>query len=300
MKRAMKWIGLGLGGLLALVILLIGGLYMMGSSKVGGTVELPDEGVMAAAADSATLTRGHYLVDIHACADCHGENLAGQVFAEAPPFRVVASNLTAGAGGIGADYSDADWERAIRHGVGMQGRKLLIMPSKLYNRLSDDEVAAMITYLKTLPAVDNELPPSEVRPLGRIIAATGGLYTADTEVDHASAHLAAAPPMGPTEEYGRHRIETTCTYCHGADLHGGPPLGPEDPAAPDLFVVTAWTFEQFETAMRTGVTPSGHEMRVPMPWQAFSKMTDEELEAIYKVLQTLEPAGEAAPTAASE
>ena len=52
--------------------------------------------------------------------------------------------------------------------------------------------------------------------------------------------------------------------------------------------------------MRTGVTPSGHEMRVPMPWQAFSHMTDEELEAIYQVLQTLEPAAEAAPTASAQ
>lgn len=298
MKRLLKWVGLGLGGLVLLLLAAVAVMYFQGGAAIDEPLTLDDE-PLAVSADSAMLARGEYLVNTHACRDCHGAELAGQVFAEAPPFLAVASNLTAGAGGIGSGYSDADWERAIRHGVGANGRRLIIMPSALYNALSDDEVSAMIAYLKSVPPIDNALPQTEVRPMGRILTATGAFYTADTPIDHTKAHTAAAPPHAATEEYGRYRVQTLCTYCHGPDLHGGDePVEPGTPLPPDLFSVTAWSLDQFKTAMRTGVTPSGHELNpMIMPWTAFQHMDDAEIEAIYKYLQTLEPADAAAQTA---
>lgn len=297
MKRILKRVGLFFGGGVGLVIIGIAVMFFMGGSKLNAPVELPAE-TLAVEADSATLAHGEYLVHIHACAECHGADLSGQVFAEAPPFRAVASNLTAGQGGIGGTYTDADWEHAIRHGVRADGRGLLIMPSPLYNHLSDDETAAMIAYLKTIPAVDNELPATEARPLGRILAATGGFYHAASVIDHAQPHPATAPPPAATVEYGRYRTTTLCTYCHGQDLHGGSePVEPGTPIPPDLFSVTAWSLDQFKTAMRTGVTPSGHNLNpAVMPWGAFQHMTDTELEALHLYLQTLEPAS-ATPSA---
>ena len=293
MKRILKRVGLFFGGGVGLLIVGLAVMFFIGGSKMNAPVEVPAETLaVPAEADSATLARGEYLVQIHACAECHGADLSGQVFAEAPPFLAVASNLTAGQGGIGGTYTDADWERAIRHGVNPDGRGLLIMPSALYNSLSDDETAAMIAYLKTIPAVDNELPASETRPLGRIIAATGGFYHAAKDIDQAKAHPATAPPHAANAEYGRYRTTTACTYCHGQDLHGGSvAIEPGTPIPPDLYSVTAWSLDQFKTAMRTGVTPSGHNLNpVVMPWGAFQHMTDTELEAIHTYLQTLEPA----------
>ena len=292
MKKALKWTGIVLGSLVVLLVLAGGAMYAIGGSKVNATVDdVPDE-ALTVTPDSSALAWGHYLAQTQGCQDCHGENLEGQIFADAPPFLVVASNLTSGAGGVGSQYDDATWERAIRHGVGADGKGLApMMPSKAYHGLADNEMAALIAYLKSVPPVDNELPQTEFRPLGRIIAATGGLYTANTVVDHAKPHPATAPPHGATMEYGEYRAMNLCAYCHGADLHGGPPLEPDAPAPTDLFVVTGWTLDDFVKAMRTGVTPSGKEMDpVQMPWTAFKNMTDEELEAIYMYLSELEPA----------
>jgi cytochrome c553 len=288
MKKALKWLGIGLGGVLMLLILAGAAMYTLGGSKIHEMVDVQGE-ALAITADSAALAHGQYIAATHGCMDCHGENLAGQVFIDAPPFLVIASNLTPA--GVGGQYTDADWERAIRHGVGSDGQGLApMMPAKAYNNLSDDETAALIAYLRTLPPVDNELPATEIRPLGRVIAATGGLPLAHAGIDHAKPHKAAAPPYGPTVEYGAYRA-AICGYCHGADLHGSPPLEPGAPAPPDLISVTGWTLDDFVHAMRTGVTPSGKEMDPQqMPWMAFRNMTDVELEALHKYLSTLTPA----------
>jgi len=127
MKRILK----GLGVLLVLLVVAIAALYFVGGSKLNAAVSLPEES-FAVVADSVTLARGAYLVKIHACADCHGERLEGRVMVDAPPFLAVPSNLTSGQGGIGGTYTDADWEHAIRHGVGHGGRQLVpVMPSAL-------------------------------------------------------------------------------------------------------------------------------------------------------------------------
>ncbi len=287
MKRILK----GLGVLLVLLVVAIAALYFVGGSKLNAAVSLPEES-FAVVADSVTLARGAYLVKIHACADCHGERLEGRVMVDAPPFLAVPSNLTSGQGGIGGTYTDADWEHAIRHGVGHGGRQLVpVMPSALYNALSDDEVGAMIAYLKTVPAVDTpDLPVSEVRPLGRILTGAGVFYTASTPIDHELAHPPTAPAYAATLEYGEYRTRTICTYCHGADLKGGTePVEPGTPLPPSLASVKGWSLDEFKTAMRTGMTPGGRELNpVIMPWSAFSHMTDTELEALYGYLNTLE------------
>jgi len=61
---------------------------------------------------------------------------------------VAAPNLTTGKGGIGSIYSDADWEKALRHGVGSDQRGLMFMPSQAYYHFSDAGLGALIAYLK--------------------------------------------------------------------------------------------------------------------------------------------------------
>src|SRR5690606_39103581 len=165
MKRLLKRTGLVLAALVVLIILAGAVLFVIGGSKFDGPRALRAETIAPASAPAA-IALGQHLVATHACADCHGQRLEGTVLIDAPPFLVVASNLTSGAGGVGGQLDAAGWERAIRHGVGVDGRGLVIMPAEAYTHLSDTDLAAMIAYLESLPPVDNELPATEVRPLG--------------------------------------------------------------------------------------------------------------------------------------
>ena len=119
MKTFLKWTGIVLGSLLVLAI--IGGfaLYTKGSRSIQAAHAV-EVAALTVPTDSASLARGAHLAGVFGCVDCHGDDLAGQEMGDAPPFRLVASNLTPG--GIGREYTPADWDRAIRHGVGQDGR----------------------------------------------------------------------------------------------------------------------------------------------------------------------------------
>lgn len=291
MKRVFKWIGIVLGCIVILLLLIGGTLYVLGGSALHADPELADE-ALDTTADSTTLARGWHIINTHGCTDCHDANLGGKVLVDAPPFMAVASNLTPGRGGIGQSYTDADWERAIRHGIRPNGEELIIMPSAAYTFLSDDDLGAVIAYLKSIPPVDNELPKTHLNPLGRLLAGAGMLKTEYEMIDHSRRHIAVAPPVAPTAEYGAYKT-ALCGYCHGADLRGAPPLDPAAPPGPDLLAVKAWTQDQFFQMMRTGVAPGGRNVSPEfMPWPEFAKLTDVELQAIYAQIQTLTPATE--------
>ena len=111
------------------------------------------------------------------------------------------------------------------------------------------------------------------------------------EIDHtAPRHI--TPEAGVTVEYGRY-LAITCTGCHGSGFSGGPiPLAPpEFPPALNLTPggeLQGWTEGMFINTMRTGVTPSGHQLKNEyMPWMYFGQMTDEELKALFLFLRSL-------------
>lgn len=284
MKRGLKWAGIVVGGLLGLLVLVGGALYLVGSSRVDRSYEVQTAN-LTVAADAGTIARGAHLADINGCTDCHGPNLGGQVFADAPPFRIVASNLTRGRGGVGAVYDARSFDRAIRHGVRYDGRALQIMPSAAFHNLADDDAAAIIAYLQQVPPVDNELPATVVRPMGRLLSAFA--LDPSFEVREASART-TAPTPAPTLEYGQYLTSITCAYCHGPDLRGAQPPNPDSPPAPDLAAAGQWQLDQLKHALRTGQTPGGRQLDpAMMPWTFTSKMNDVELEAIHAHLRTL-------------
>lgn len=288
MKRFLKWIGVILGCVVLLALLIGAALYVKGGSALHTEGGLADE-AFDATPDSMKLAWGEHIVMTHGCTDCHESNLGGKVFVDAPPFMVVASNLTTGRGGIGATYTDADWERALRHGIRPDGSELLIMPSAAYTFFSDDELSAVVAYLRSLPPVDNELPKTHVRLLGRMLAGAGAVTSEYDMIDHARAHLSVAPPVAATVEYGAHKA-ALCGYCHGKDLRGAPAMDPAAPPAPDLLVVKAWSQEDFSRVMRTGEAPGGRMISPEfMPWPVFANLTDVELQALYAYIQTLTP-----------
>ena len=112
----------------------------------------------------------HYVESIGLCSACHGDNLAGDILEEDALFGTLAApNLTSGLGGIGRVYTDIDYVRTIRHGVKPDGTSVVIMPSQYFNGIGDDDLGALIAYLKSLSPIDNEVPATS---LGHLAASS--------------------------------------------------------------------------------------------------------------------------------
>lgn len=296
MRKLLRWIGIGLGIVAGILVVIVVGLYLYTESRLARTYNIPPSG-LAIPTDAASIERGRHLaVVIFQCSACHGENLGGQVMFEDPlTGRLAGTNLTSGEGGIGREYTDEDWVRAIRHGVLPNGRAGIAMVSNIFYHLSDADVGAIVAYLKSVPPVDNVLPPTRLGPLGRLY-----VLLSETDVMPAAGldHTAPRPPdpiPGVTVEYGEY-LAHICTFCHGENLAGfaAPEGQATDPMPRNLTPaghLANWTEADFLRALRTGGTPEGDFLDPEaMPWKAFGQMTDDELKAIWLYLQTLPPA----------
>jgi mono/diheme cytochrome c family protein len=298
MKKVLKWLGIVLGSLVALLVVAAAVLYILGSARLNKTYDIQPEAI-AIPTDEAAIARGRHLVEaLTFCGGCHGEDLEGDTFEDEQMIATFyAPNLTSGRGGVGVTYNDADYVLAIRHGVDPQGRGLLIMHSNVYHNLSEQDLGAMIAYLKSVPSVDNELPEPKIEPFGKILVALGAfdsealpLIPAES-IDH-NAPFAEMPAQGATTEYGGYIMSITlCHMCHGPDLAGGPPLDPGMPAGPNLTPsgeLGGWSEADFIQVMRTGVSPDGDKLSPEfMPWGRYANMTDEELKSLWLYLQSL-------------
>lgn len=294
MRTGLKWIGIGLGSLLALAVIAASVLVAIGSSKLNRSYQIAPE-TLALSTPEDALARGRHLeVAVLGCTDCHGADLAGDLLLEEPGlFEVHAPNLTSGAGGVAARYDDADWVRAIRHGVDPDGRGLLFMPAEVFNELSSEDLASIIAYVRSFPPVDNAVPSPSISPLGRIVIGLGQLpetlLVPASGIDHDAPITDRVVPAA-TAEYGSYLASIAyCTLCHGQNLSGGafPYPDPDAPPVPSLAAAGGWTAEQFMATLRTGITPSGEILDEEyMPWGDFD-MTDEELTAIWLHVRAL-------------
>lgn len=305
MRRFVRWLGLILAVLVVVAIVALGAVYAVSGWRMNRTYAIAEEAVaIPPASDEEAIERGRYLVEaITKCADCHGENLGGEVFNDDALFgRLIADNLTGGAGGVAGSYTDADWIRAIRHGVGPNGKPLLFMPSQEYYALSDADLGALIAYVKSVPPVDNaDLPSNRAGPLARGLFLAGQLDLLPAELIDHDAPRSVSPPAGRTVAYGEYLATTGgCIGCHGPGFSGGPIPGapPEIPPAKNLTPDDAtglgtWTIADFEIALRTGKRPDGTAISEFMPWKSAGKMNDQDLEAVWLFLQSLpaKPAG---------
>lgn len=288
--KVLKWLGIAVGLLVIGLILLIGGLYFVGSQRLAQAPQVAVRMIDIPTADEAALTRGEHLAKaVMACQACHETNYKGKVMVEPPLGEITALNLTTGLGGLGKDYSDKDWLRAIRHGVGQDGQPLVLMPTNWYAYLSDEDTAALIAYFKSLEPVDHELPPRKITFLGNILLGMLGYSELPVSlIDHETAQPASSPPQAVTVEYGEYLTRiSVCGECHGNNYAGrvgetGPPAGP------NLTQMTDWDEAEFIQAMRLGQTPDGRQLDPKiMPWPYYGQMTDEELQAMWAYLQTL-------------
>lgn len=249
--------------------------------------------------------RGDYLVNsIMGCGNCHtpmgpqgldlSRNLAGRLVEENEAFTAIAPNITP-AGRV-KDWSDAELAKAIREGIRPDGSLIgPPMPFEVYHGISDDDLASIVMYLRTVTPVENDpgtstfnipLPPAWGPP-----------------VDHV-----AAVPEGVTVEYGEYLAGPLghCIVCHtpmgeqGPDFENRLGAGGMEFAGPNGPVVAAnitptglagYTDEEIATIITEGKRPDGSMISPPMPWYLYANMKDEDVRAIVLYLRSLPPKG---------
>lgn len=294
MSKILRYVGIAAGALVLLLVVGVAGLYAWTGSQLSAKRTVATH-AFTAPTDSASIASGEHLVRaIGKCGDCHGPDLGGDTLINDPAMGFIfAPNLTRGQGGIGASYTDEQWERAIRHGLAADGRRLIVMPSNEYQFFSDEDLGRVVAYLKSVPAVDRERPPARVGPMARMLFAAGvfPMFPAN-----AVTHLDGVVPavaVDSTVEYGKYLADIGCSGCHGATYGGGAiPGGPPDWPPPANLTPTGighYSQATFANALRNGVRPDGSAINPFMPIGATKLMTDLEIAAVYKYLQQLPP-----------
>lgn len=241
--------------------------------------------------DSAMLGKGKRLASVKGCMECHGADLSGKIMHEDFMLgRLVSANLTRGKGGLPADYGMRDWVLALKHGLKRDGTPLIFMPSHEFYLLSEYDMKAIIAYCSTVPSVDNELPEIKLGPMVRVLSDLGKFPLVPAEmVDH-DHQLISSVKEEVSVEFGKY-LATSCSGCHKESMKGGEALAPGLPVVADISSTGnpgRWTEDQWITTLRTGVTPEGKTLNpAEMPWPMAKDLTDVELKALRKYLNTL-------------
>jgi mono/diheme cytochrome c family protein len=258
--------------------------------------------------------RGKYLVEnVTSCMDCHSphdwtkhdapitpgmEGAGGDMSVMSGlPGRVVAPNLTPDPETGAGNWSDDALARAIREGIGHDGRTLFpMMPYEDFRRLPDEDLASIIVYLRSLPAVRNQLPQTEIIfPVKYLIRSVPQPVTSPIP----------APDLSQQVKRGAFLVGIAgCSDCHtpqdrgqpiaGMEFGGGQIFeGPWGKAAsanltPDASGIPYYDEALFVQTIRTGYVKA-RALNQIMPWYVYRDMTDEDLKAIFAYLKTLAP-----------
>ena len=151
--------------------------------------------VVACSTDPAVLARGKHLVDsVTACtaSSCHGSDLGGGAPIDMGPVALL-TGPNVSPGGLGAAYSDGELARLIQYGLKKDGRSLRFMPAVDFCWLPDDDVAAIVSYLRTTPSVDRPNGMTHVKTLGKVLDRKG-LIVLDVARRIDGEHRAQAVP----------------------------------------------------------------------------------------------------------
>lgn len=298
--KVLKWIGGPVGGVL-LIAVLVAGVQIFRFNRARAAVhEVPTPSIVAST-DSAVIARGQHIASsFGGCFGCHGPELKGGRVEDIGPIGVInAPNLTRGKGGVGDHYTDQQLARTIRYGVRNDGRTLIWMPTEEHHWIPDEDLQAVVSFVRSVPPVDNDVPPASVKPLGMVLTSFGVVPTLSHEMIDESAPRETVPAPAPTAEYGAFLVRG-CRGCHGEHLSGG--RIPGAPASlpmplnltPHPTGLGGWTKEQFVTLLNTGVRPDGRKLDPFMPIGTTRAMNDTEKGAIWAYLQSIpaRPEGE--------
>jgi mono/diheme cytochrome c family protein len=281
----------GLGALVLLAATALGVGVLLAERKMQRTVSVQVQPV-ALREDAASVERGKYLFSSRGCVDCHGATGAGRTFVDDGGLVIAGPNITTGPGGVVAAYQPVDWVRSIRHGVNPQGRPLMIMPSEDYNRFTDDDLASLLAYVRSLPPASGQGTVLKLPLPVKALYGYGAILDAAARIDH------TLPPQQPVPEgvtlaHGQY-VANMCIGCHRAGLEGGKiPGGPPDwPPASRLSPGEGSVMGRYPSAealiamFRSGKRPDGTAVQV-MPFGSLGQMSETDLRALYLYLKAL-------------
>lgn len=285
---------------IALATLALAGTATVVGGKAAGERKLARKITVAVAplevrAEPARIEQGRYLFNTRGCAECHGAGGGGKTVLEEGKLLVVAPNITAGANSVTRGYGAADWVRTVRHGVKPNGTPILVMPSDEYNRLTDDDMAALIAYIRQMPPAAGVAPVMQLPTPLKVLYAFGVVQDAAEKINHT---LAPPAPVAAavTVEHGAY-VANACMGCHGAHLSGGkvPGAPPTWPATANLTPGKGSIMPRYPTAqlfmatLRSGQRPDGSAISPVMPFNSLRQMSDTDMLALYSYLKTLPP-----------
>lgn len=270
------------------------------------------------------IARGKYLNDhVVGCTTCHTQRdwtkFSGPVKEEklgagGEPFHLGAAgilyskNITPAA--IGS-WTDGELLRAVTQGVSKDGSPLFpLMPYPHYGAMSEDDVHAVLAYIRTLKAIEGPAPQRQLNfPLNFIVRTIPGPNT-----------YGKRPSPDDKVAYGKYMTDAAlCADCHTPSAQGAPMPGMEFGGSvegadnwefietghrvraanitPDANTgIGSWTeqqfidkFKAFESAEHTTLGEHEKAQNTVMPITAYAGMTREDLAAIYAYLRTLKP-----------
>lgn len=257
-------------------VLAWGTIWLLGERIIARRYETPPLKIVAVS-NPVTLAEGERLANIAGCLGCHGAEMNGKLFGEAPfVYRSVTANIPR----LAADYSDEDLARAIRHGVRKDGRSVIGMPSPAFFDMRDEDLAAIISFARTLPDRGAKLPKSETWILGRL-ELLRGLYPPEAStIDHLADRRIF--DFADKAQRGEYLAKITCAECHGLDF-AGDPYSDEPGSSPDLSIAAAYSPDQFARLLRTGEPAGGRDLRLmdDVARDRFVHFTDDEIAALH-------------------
>jgi mono/diheme cytochrome c family protein len=302
--RTRLWFVAGLATISAVVLVL--GLLLRRADS--GVIRVRPVNLRQFERTIARWERGRYLSEgILQCLDCHserdaaidgwpakpGRKGAGQVFASGLVAPNITPDAAAGAGG----WSDDHLARAIREGISHDGRSLLpVMPYAYYRQMSDEDLASVVVYIRSIPPVRNVLPRNQPQSQDNLLP---------EQRPRPITHPVPAPDLSTAIKRGAYFVRLgACDTCHtprkgqrplpGLDFAGGMIMKHFDQEAASSNITPApsgisyYTNDMFIEVMRTGYL--GARKIVPiMPWECFRHITDEDLNAMFEYLKTLPP-----------
>lgn len=229
---------------------------------------------------AAKIEEGARLARVFGCSGCHGE--AGDVLFEEPNVgRLIAPNLTR----VAADYSDDELVRLIRRGVKRDGTSIVGMPTGALTLIADDDLAAIISWLRAQPAVaDAPVGDTSWGALGLI-----GLALNKVPLGADAFHDPAPPAYrvrdGSVEE-GRYLASVTCRACHA--LHETTDNGFGMVTPPLAEMARAYSPEEFQTLLATGKATGDREVGLmsEVARSDLSAMTEAERAALHLYLSS--------------
>ncbi|HEX8573884.1 MAG TPA: c-type cytochrome [Allosphingosinicella sp.] len=261
------------------------------AAACGSPAPAPDDSPAAQAPPAPAFARlsadpvahGERLATVLGCNGCHGKDLTGEDWSDPQWGRLWTANLTRA---VPRYADDKALERAIRGGIGHDGRELWGMPSHLFTHLGESETKAVIAWLRThRPAgKDHPLPTFGPRAKSEIAAGTWRSSAADVRKESGSW----PPDAGPGHALGRYIVRATCSECHGLRLEGDRDQEQDKPAPP-LAVVAGYDRAQFRTLLRTGKPIGGRELRLMSGvarWR-YSRLTEAELDSVHDYLKAV-------------